>query len=155
MIKNVTVLVETAKALGFGPANGTDTGARGFTLIDGFGRVRFFSFKLMCGFISTIISDSEHVGIVKNPYLKYSYYRDETGGMCVTFDSIGCFYFNYNMVKSAKEISTNQGYGYCPYFIDLQYVKNKNNYKRGSYIKGSSFGTSFSQVSVGRRVITI
>ncbi|ADQ53391.1 hypothetical protein 65p384 [Aeromonas phage 65] len=133
MIRNVTVLVETAKALGFRPANGTDTGARGFTLIDGFGRVRFFSLKLMCGFISTIISDSEHMGIVKNPYLKYSYCRDETGGMCVTFDSIGCFYFNYNMVKAAKKISTNLRYFNA---IHMQYVKNKNS-KRGSYIKPS------------------
>ncbi|UYD59459.1 hypothetical protein HPMBJEAJ_00360 [Aeromonas phage avDM6] len=155
MIKNVTVLVETAKALGFRPANGTNTGARGFTLIDGFGRIRFFSFKLMCGFISTVISDSENVGIVKNPYLRYSYYRDETGGMCVSFDSIGCFYFNYNTVKAAKEVSKNQGSLFSPHFIDLQYVKNKNNYKRGSYIKGSSFGTSFARVDVGRRVIEI
>ena len=108
MNRDITVFVETAKALGFRPANGTNTGARGFTLIDGFGRSRFFSFKLMCGFISTAISDSKNTDIVKNPYLGFSYYRDETGGMCVSFDSIGCFYFNYNMVKAAKEVSKNQ-----------------------------------------------
>lgn len=52
MKRTINAINDVASILGFRPANGTDTGARGFSVLDGLGRVQFVSFKVMCNLVT-------------------------------------------------------------------------------------------------------
>lgn len=135
MSKKSQSMVESARVLGFRPANGTETGARGFTIKTCYGKTQFFSFELMCFFMTTVIRSKKSSSIMKNISSGFSYSFDETGGMCIDFDRIGRFYFNADMIEGARKRAQDLN---NTYFLDLVYAKNKNT-RKGSYIRTNGY----------------
>ncbi|AFN39372.1 hypothetical protein F485_gp116 [Aeromonas phage CC2] len=144
MKRTINAINDVASILGFRSANGTDTGARGFSVLDGFGRVQFVSFKVMCR-LCACITDVEYRNFGKTyrtPHFDYHVSID--GNLLVVFKNGLSLFFDKENLEQAVFVA-----GSVPYhmYIELQYAKKKNGH-RGSYIKWSHFLSGYGVVMV-------
>ncbi|ASU00449.1 hypothetical protein [Aeromonas phage AS-yj] len=133
MKRTINAINDVASILGFRPANGTDTGARGFSVLDGFGRVQFVSFKVMCNLVASFADIQKTPKTIKLPF--YDITVNSEGSVLVRFnDGMTLFYDKEivdRVIQTSKSVSPNL-------YHKLQYAKKKNRH-HGSYIQWSHF----------------
>ncbi|QAX97989.1 hypothetical protein ASswx1_348 [Aeromonas phage Asswx_1] len=142
MKRTINAINNVASILGFRPANGTDTGARGFSVLDGFGRVRFVSFKVMCNLAASFAYIQKTPKNIKSPFYDITF--NSEGSVLIRFNNgISLFHDKEivdRVIQTLKSVSPNLCH-------ELQYAKKKNGH-HGSYIKWSHFWGGYGVVMV-------
>ncbi|ATI17548.1 hypothetical protein [Aeromonas phage AS-szw] len=142
MKRTINAINDVASILGFRPANGTDTGARGFSVLDGFGRVQFVSFKVMCNLVTDFAFIQKIPKTHKNPFYDITVNNEESvlirfnNGMVLFYDK----FIVDRAIRTAKSVSPHL-------YHELQYAKKKNGH-HCSYIKWSHYWSGYGVVVV-------